>query len=125
MDQLLRTSPGATSAGVVELGGRHTEARRVEAHRPPLAEVAISLRRGTSGNKAPEAVRIILGAVAPVPYRARTAETMLLQSPSLDAERIRKIGQAALSGATPLSRNGYKLPLVSGLVQQAIADLLI
>lgn len=91
----------------------------------PLAEVAISLRRGTSGNKAPEAVRIILGAVAPVPYRARTAETMLLQSPSLDAERIRKIGQAAVNGATPLSRNGYKVQLVSGLVQQALADLFL
>lgn len=91
----------------------------------PLAEVAISLRRGTSGNKAPEAVRIILGSVAPVPYRARTAETMLLQSPSLDAERIRKIGQAVVNGATPLSRNGYKVQLVSGLVQQALADLFL
>jgi xanthine dehydrogenase YagS FAD-binding subunit len=91
----------------------------------PLAEVAISLRRGASGNKVPEAVRIILGSVAPVPYRARAAETMLLQSPSLDAERIRKIGQAAVSGATPLSRNGYKVQLASGLVQQALADLFL
>ena len=91
----------------------------------PLAEVAISVRRALTGNKALEAARIVLGSVAPIPHRARSAETMLLQSPTLDAERIRKIGQAALSGATPLSRNGYKLPLVSGLVQQAIADLLL
>lgn len=91
----------------------------------PLAEVAISLRRGLTGNKAPEAVRIILGSVAPVPYRARSAEAALLQSPSFDAERIRKIGQAAVSGATPLSRNGYKVQLVSGLVQQAVAELLL
>jgi len=90
----------------------------------PLAEVAISIRRAPSGNQALEAVRIILGSVAPVPYRARSAENLLLQSPQLDAERLRKIGQAAVSQATPLSRNGYKVPLVSGLVQQAIAELL-
>lgn len=90
----------------------------------PLADVAISARRKLTGNKELEAVRIILGAVAPVPHRARSAEALLLQSPSLDAERLRKIGQAALTGAIPLQRNGYKLPLVSGLVQQAIAELL-
>jgi xanthine dehydrogenase YagS FAD-binding subunit len=69
----------------------------------PLADVAISARRKLTGNKELEAVRIILGAVAPVPHRARSAEALLLQSPSLDAERLRKIGQAALTGAIPLS----------------------
>lgn len=91
----------------------------------PLAEVAVNIRRGTGGSKPLEAARIVLGSVAPVPYRARNAETLLLQTPTLDAERLRKIGQAAVSTATPLAKNGYKIPLISGLVQQALAELFL
>ncbi|HNF98874.1 MAG TPA: FAD binding domain-containing protein [Pseudomonadota bacterium] len=91
----------------------------------PLAEVAINIRRGLGGQKPLEAARIVLGSVAPVPYRARSAESLLLQSPTLDADRLRKIGQAAVSTATPLAKNGYKIPLISGLVQQALAELFL
>lgn len=89
----------------------------------PLCEVAIQLRRAVDGSKKIEAAKIVLGSVAPVPYRAKHAEALLVKSPNPEAA-LAQIGQAATTGATPLAKNGYKLPLLSGLVQQTLAELL-
>ncbi|HMU38873.1 MAG TPA: FAD binding domain-containing protein [Pseudomonadota bacterium] len=91
----------------------------------PLCEVAVHLRRSTDANKTLTAAKIILGSVAPVPYRARYAESLLLKSQPVDANKLQKIGQAATQGATPLSKNGYKVPLLSGLVQETLAEVLL
>ena len=60
--------------------------------------------------------RIVLGAVAPGPYRAEQAETVLMNRP-LTAETA----EAAVSGAVLLSGNGYKVELVKALVKTAAA----
>jgi len=67
-------------------------------------------------------VRIVLGAVATVPVRAPAAEAILEGQP-FDAELARRAGQAAVEGAAPLARNGYKIPLIRNLVTQAVRDL--
>ncbi|MGD0421554.1 MAG: FAD binding domain-containing protein [Xanthobacteraceae bacterium] len=83
----------------------------------PLADVAVALdlaRDGTCKRAA-----IILGAVAPVPHRAKTAEAALTGK-RIDESSAAEAGRAALDGATPLSRNVYKLPLLEILVRRAI-----
>jgi xanthine dehydrogenase YagS FAD-binding subunit len=83
----------------------------------PIADVTVVL------NTAPDGVcrraSIILGAAAPVPWRAKAAEAALVGKP-LDTESARSAAHAALSGAAPLSKNAYKLPLFETLVRRAI-----
>lgn len=64
--------------------------------------------------------RVALGGVAPTPWRAQRAEAVLAgsrPSPDLFAEAAR----VALEGATPLAHNGYKVPLLTALVRNALA----
>ena len=62
---------------------------------------------------------IILGAAAPVPHRAKTAESVLIGK-RIDEDVAREAAHAALDGATPLAKNAYKLPLFETLVRRAI-----
>jgi xanthine dehydrogenase YagS FAD-binding subunit len=91
----------------------------------PLAEVAVSVRRGPGRDGKPvQAAKIILGSVAPTPHRAKAAEAELLKLGKVDEAGLKIVGEAALHGAMPLARNGYKVPLVSGLVQRALHEVL-
>src|SRR5712692_8527334 len=62
--------------------------------------------------------RIVLGGVAPVPYRAKVVEDALVGKPIADnleaaAARIRTV-------ARPLSLNAYKVYLAQGLIQRTV-----
>lgn len=83
----------------------------------PLADVAVTLNVGPDGicNRA----AIILGAAAPAPHRAKTAEAILVGK-RIDENLVREAAHAALDGATPLAKNAYKLPLFEVLVRRAI-----
>jgi len=59
--------------------------------------------------------RVVLGGVAPRPYRATAAEEAIKGSP-LTAEQINKAAAAALADAQPMAMNTYKLDLTRGLV---------
>jgi xanthine dehydrogenase YagS FAD-binding subunit len=83
----------------------------------PLADVAIALDLGTDGTCTKASV--ILGAAAPMPHRARAAEAAL-RGRRIDEKLAAEAGHAALDGATPLSKNAYKLPLFETLVRRAI-----
>ncbi len=85
----------------------------------PLADVAVVLDIGSDGLCRRAAV--VLGAAAPVPHRARAAEAALTGQ-RIDDSVARAAAHAALDGATPLSRNGYKLALFETLVGRAIAQ---
>lgn len=63
--------------------------------------------------------RIVVGAVAPTPYRARQAEDLLTGKP-IDAAAASAAADAALSKAKPLSRNAYKIDIAKALVKRAI-----
>jgi len=84
-----------------------------------LSAVALGVR--VVGGEIAEC-RIVLGSVAPVPWRARSAEEMavgLKDNPTTWAE----VAQQALEGAEPLSENGYKVPLTRGLIEKAFRRL--
>ena len=85
-----------------------------------LASVALAVE---VGNGTVSQARLALGGVAPVPYRVRGAEDALsgLRTEDIDAAQI---GRIAVEGAQPLSDNGYKVRLVSGLVARAVRTLL-
>jgi len=63
--------------------------------------------------------RIILGAVAPTPYRALAAEAVIKGNP-LNESIVAKTAEAALEGAKPLSQNAYKIEIAKTLVKQAL-----
>ena len=63
--------------------------------------------------------RIILGAVAPTPFRAGKAEEIIKGRPLNDVTAA-EAAQAALLGAKPLSRNAYKVEIAQTLVKRAI-----
>lgn len=66
--------------------------------------------------------RIVLGAVAPVPWRATAAEQTLLGHP-LDHAAIERAAAVATTEARPLAMNGYKIPLVQALVRRALSGV--
>ncbi len=67
-------------------------------------------------------VRLALGSVAHVPWRARTAEAALRGGPATE-DRFAAALDAELEQARPLRDNGYKLTLVRRIGVRALADL--
>jgi xanthine dehydrogenase YagS FAD-binding subunit len=63
--------------------------------------------------------RIVLGGVAPVPWRVPEAEK-LLTGQKITADLAAKAGQAAIAGATPLAKNGYKIALTRNVVARTL-----
>jgi xanthine dehydrogenase YagS FAD-binding subunit len=61
----------------------------------------------------------VMGAVAPVPWRAEAAETALVGKP-VNEETAAAAADAALRGARPLSQNGYKVQVAKTAVKRAI-----
>jgi xanthine dehydrogenase YagS FAD-binding subunit len=76
----------------------------------PIAEVAVVLGAKPA---------VVLGAAAPIPWRAAAAER-LLAGGSVTDETARAAAKAAVQGATPLSNNVYKLPVFETVVRRTI-----
>jgi len=82
----------------------------------PLAEASVRLK--LEGGMLRD-VRVGLGHVAPVPWRAREAEAVLEgQAPT--TELFARAAEAATEPAKPLDGNAYKIPLVQGLLREAL-----
>lgn len=65
---------------------------------------------------------IVLGGVAPIPWRVPDAEA-LLTGQRITPELARDAGAAAVAGARPLSKNAYKVPLTRGVVERTVLAL--
>src|SRR5262245_5192572 len=65
--------------------------------------------------------RVVLGAVAPVPWRARDAEAVLRGGRIKD--RIEDAVRASANGAQPLPHNEYKIGLVKNLVRECLEEI--
>jgi xanthine dehydrogenase YagS FAD-binding subunit len=66
--------------------------------------------------------RIVLGGVAPIPYRAAKAEAAIVGKP-LNEATAAAAGLAAVDGARPLAKNAYKVPLTQAVVKRALLSL--
>jgi xanthine dehydrogenase YagS FAD-binding subunit len=82
----------------------------------PLAEVAVALQLEAGKCKS---ASIVLGAAAPIPWRARKAEQALVGK-AINDESARAAGRAAIEGAQPLAKNGYKIPMFEAAVARTI-----
>jgi xanthine dehydrogenase YagS FAD-binding subunit len=63
--------------------------------------------------------RVFLSGVAPVPWRAKEVEEEITGK-ELTAGTIAKAGPAAVRNAQPLSKNGYKVPLLQAVVEEEL-----
>jgi xanthine dehydrogenase YagS FAD-binding subunit len=86
-----------------------------------FALVAVALALWPDGGKIARA-RLVLGGVAPVPWRCAGAETALAAK-TMDESVWKAAGEAALQGAEPLGHNAYKVPLAKGLIFRALQSL--
>ena len=66
--------------------------------------------------------RIVLGGVAPIPWRVAEAER-LLTGQRVTPELTAKVAEAAVAGANPLAKNAYKVPLTREIVQRSVLGL--
>ncbi len=66
--------------------------------------------------------RIFLSGAAPVPWRAKAAEAVIVGT-TLDAKTIDKAAAATVAGAEPLEQNGYKVPLFEGLMKEQLEGI--
>jgi xanthine dehydrogenase YagS FAD-binding subunit len=66
--------------------------------------------------------RVVLGGVAPIPWRLPKVESLLIGQ-RITPELAAKAGDEAIVGAQKLSKNGYKLPMTKALVRRTILAL--
>ena len=83
-----------------------------------IVSVAVSYEIAGRSVRSP---RIVLGGVAPRPYRARAAEEALADS-RLTVEAATRAGELAAMECRPLSSNGYKVSLIKTLVRRALLE---
>jgi xanthine dehydrogenase YagS FAD-binding subunit len=85
----------------------------------PLVSLAAALK--TDKGLVSEA-RLVLGAVAPLPWRSTKAEAALVGK-ALTPETVAAVASTAVVGAEPLEDNGYKVGLVQTLVRRTLLSL--
>ncbi len=83
-----------------------------------LASVAVALRLDNS--RTVKDARIVLGGVAPIPWRVPKAEQFVIGK-NLKPDVLAEAAKIALADAQPLEKNAYKVPLAQTLVRRALA----
>jgi xanthine dehydrogenase YagS FAD-binding subunit len=81
-----------------------------------LASVALAVK---FAGETIESARIVLGAAAPVPWRAIEAEKAIVGQ-RLTPEVAARAGEAAVQGAQSLAHNEYKIRMFPGVVEEAL-----
>ncbi len=83
-----------------------------------MSAVAAALTLGA--DKTITEARLVLGGVAPIPWRVLRAEAALIGK-SINNDVLAAVAKIALEGAKPLEQNAYKIPLTQTLVRRALA----
>jgi xanthine dehydrogenase YagS FAD-binding subunit len=81
----------------------------------PLVTASVAFESPSAARQA----NIVLGFVAPVPWAVPKAAAVL-EGNRVDPSLAATAGEVAAEGATPLSKNGYKVQLVKTAVKRAI-----
>jgi xanthine dehydrogenase YagS FAD-binding subunit len=115
-DDELLTHVVLPAPGNVKTG--HYEVRYKASHDWPLAFTTVVL--AMSGSTI-QSARVVLGAVAPVPWRSKPAEDALAGK-ALDEAAAAAAAEAAVSEAKPMSENAYKVQITRTAVKRAILN---
>ena len=102
----------------VARGGLQRYAKLMQRDAWDFALVSLAAVRRADGD-----VRLVLGGVAPRPYRVYSSVEEEAMSGGLDDEAITGLAERALLDAEPLSRNGYKVELAASLLRDAIREI--
>ena len=92
------------------------EVRFKQSHDWPLAAASVNL---VMSGPTVKSARVVMGAVAPVPWRAQAAERVLAGKAITEAIAVES-ANAALAGARPMSGNAYKIQIAKTAVKRAI-----
>jgi xanthine dehydrogenase YagS FAD-binding subunit len=84
-----------------------------------MAGVALAIQ--FDGRRVRQA-RVVLSGAAPIPWRSREAEAQLVDQ-ALDGPVARQAAAAAVRDAVPLKRNGYKVDLFRGVIEEELQKL--
>lgn len=103
--------PGGTRAAYHKQGER-------QSYDWPLCDVAVVL---TMDDRTVRRASIVMGWVAPTPRHAFESERLLVGKPVSEALAA-DAARAAVADATPLAKNGYKVPLLESVVRRTILD---
>lgn len=101
--------PGAVKSATYEV-------RFKQSHDWPLAIASVSL---SMNGQSIRGARVVMGSVAPVPWRSAAAETALAGKP-LTEETAMLAADAAVAGARPMTQNAYKVQIARTAVKRAI-----
>ena len=115
-DEELFTHVILPAPGNVKSG--HYEVRYKQSHDWPLAFSTVVL---TMNGSTIQSARVVLGAVAPVPWRSEDAERALAGKP-LNEQTAAQAGEAAVRAAKPLSGNAYKIQIAKTAVKRAVMN---
>jgi xanthine dehydrogenase YagS FAD-binding subunit len=88
-----------------------------------FAQVGVALQVALDGENIRE-IRVVAGGVSATPWRLKEVEGILRGRVPDEAIIDQAAGMAA-SGAKPLSHNGYKVPLIQGLLKEALLDQIL
>ncbi len=105
------------------LGGKvRSSYRKIRSRRAwDFALVSVGMLLQFENDKVSRA-RIVLGGVAPYPWRIAAAEKLLVGKMP-DGALAAAVGQAAVQGANPMSDNAYKVEMARGAVEESILAL--
>jgi xanthine dehydrogenase YagS FAD-binding subunit len=92
------------------------EVRFKQSHDWPLASASVAL---VVSGQTIKSGRVVMGAVAPIPWRSTAAEAALAGKP-LTEETAMAAADAAITGAKPMSGNAYKVRIARTAVKRAI-----
>jgi len=88
-----------------------------QSHDWPVAMASVAL---TMSGTTVASARVVLGAVAPVPWRSQAAEAVL-KGKALTPEVAAEAAEAAVKDAKPMSQNAYKVQLARVALERALA----
>jgi xanthine dehydrogenase YagS FAD-binding subunit len=115
----LRHDELVTAVSLPAAEGRRSatyEVRFKQSHDWPIAFASVALQM--QGNTVSDA-RVVLGAVAPIPWRVPAAEEAL-KGQTIDELVAARAAEAALERAQPMSQNAYKIQVAKTAVKRAI-----
>ena len=109
LTHVILPAPGTVRSG-------HYEVRYKTSHDWPIAFATVLL---TMNGSTVQSARVVMGAVAPVPWRSQAAEQALAGKTITEATAA-AAADAALRDARPLSQNAYKIQVAKTAVKRAI-----
>lgn len=109
LTHMIIPAPGASKSATYEV-------RYKQAFDWPIAFASVAL---IMNGQTIRSARIVMGAVAPVPWRSGPAESALAGKP-LNEETASMAADASVAAAKPMSLNGYKVQIARTAVKRAI-----